>query len=94
MWKSADNRIHICNNVIIQETLLMAVFDEEKDVEGLSHPWIKRLYHNVRWLDDAKTKKAILPCTPLAIVKVGNNEVSLTSGIRTPWSIQCDITIR
>jgi methylenetetrahydrofolate dehydrogenase (NAD+) len=46
------------------------VFNEEKDVEGLSHTWIKRMYHNIRWLDDAKTKKAILPCTPLAVIKV------------------------
>jgi methylenetetrahydrofolate dehydrogenase (NAD+) len=49
---------------------MKAVFDEEKDVEGLSHTWIKRMYHNIRWLDDAKTKKAILPCTPLAVIKV------------------------
>jgi methylenetetrahydrofolate dehydrogenase (NAD+) len=46
------------------------VFDEQKDVEGLSHTWIQRMYHNIRWLDDAKTKKAILPCTPLAVIKV------------------------
>jgi len=46
------------------------VFDEQKDVEGLSHTWIKRMYHNIRWLDEAKTKKAILPCTPLAVIKV------------------------
>ena len=68
--KLADNRTRIYNNVRNKEILLMAVFDEEKDVEGLSHPWIKRMYHNVRWLDDAKTKKAILPCTPLAVIKV------------------------
>jgi methylenetetrahydrofolate dehydrogenase (NAD+) len=49
---------------------MKAVFNEEKDVEGLSHTWIKRMYHNIRWLDDAKTKKAILPCTPLAVIKV------------------------
>src|ERR1700737_383810 len=48
----------------------MVVFDEQKDVEGLSHTWHKRMYHNIRWLDDAKTKKAILPCTPLAVIKV------------------------
>jgi methylenetetrahydrofolate dehydrogenase (NAD+) len=49
----------------------MVVFDEQKDVEGLSHTWVKRMYHNIRWLDEARTKKAILPCTPLAVIKVG-----------------------
>ena len=48
----------------------MVVFDEQKDVEGLSHTWVKRMYHNIRWLDEAQTKKAILPCTPLAVIKV------------------------
>jgi len=51
-------------------TVLTIVFDEQKDVEGLSHTWIQRMYHNIRWLDEAKTKKAILPCTPLAVIKI------------------------
>lgn len=63
-------RINIFNNVNLSLVVLMTVFDEQKDVEGLSHLWIKRMYHNIRWLDEAKTKKAILPCTPLAIIKV------------------------
>lgn len=41
----------------------------QKDIEGLSLYWIKKLYDDVRYVDDAKTKKAILPCTPLAILK-------------------------
>ena len=28
------------------------------------------MYHNIRWLDEAQTRKAILPCTPLAVIKV------------------------
>jgi methylenetetrahydrofolate dehydrogenase (NADP+)/methenyltetrahydrofolate cyclohydrolase len=48
---------------------LKALLAPEKDIEGLSPFWMRRLYGNVRWLDAAKTKKAILPCTPLAVLK-------------------------
>lgn len=41
----------------------------EKDVEGLHSKWSRLLYNDQRWVDFAKTKKAILPCTPLGIVK-------------------------
>jgi methylenetetrahydrofolate dehydrogenase (NADP+)/methenyltetrahydrofolate cyclohydrolase len=41
----------------------------EKDVEGLHASWSMRLYHDVRTVDPEGTKKAILPCTPLGIVK-------------------------
>jgi 5,10-methylene-tetrahydrofolate dehydrogenase/methenyl tetrahydrofolate cyclohydrolase len=42
----------------------------EKDVEGLSSFWVRRLYRNQRFIDENQTKKAILPCTPLAIMKL------------------------
>jgi len=41
--------------------------DPEKDVEGLHGSWTQRLYHDVRFVEG--DKKAILPCTPLGIVK-------------------------
>lgn len=41
----------------------------EKDVEGLHAVWSGRLYHDVRTVDAEGKKKAILPCTPLGIVK-------------------------
>ncbi|KAL9130059.1 MAG: hypothetical protein Q9217_001663 [Psora testacea] len=41
-----------------------------KDVEGLSHKYIFKLYHNERYIDEAQTQKSILPCTPLAILKI------------------------
>jgi methylenetetrahydrofolate dehydrogenase (NADP+)/methenyltetrahydrofolate cyclohydrolase len=44
--------------------------DLTKDIEGLNGYWARKLYHNQRWCDPEKTKKAILPCTPLAIVKL------------------------
>lgn len=41
----------------------------EKDVEGLHSSWTRRLYNDVRTLDQDETKKAVLPCTPLGIMK-------------------------
>ncbi|KAJ1333872.1 methylenetetrahydrofolate dehydrogenase (NAD+) [Microdochium nivale] len=50
----------------IQETVAL-----EKDVEGLCHKHIYNMYHNTRYLDPpANLKKSILPCTPLAVVKI------------------------
>ena len=40
-----------------------------KDIEGLSPYWMTRLYDDVRFIDAERTKKAILPCTPLAVLK-------------------------
>lgn len=41
-----------------------------KDVEGLSHKYIFNMYQNIRYLDNEKLQKSILPCTPLAIIKI------------------------
>lgn len=42
-----------------------------KDVEGLSPQLISNMYQNIRFLDaPTNTKKSILPCTPLAIIKI------------------------
>ena len=41
-----------------------------KDVEGLHSFWARCLYTNRRFLDAEKQKKAILPCTPLAALKL------------------------
>lgn len=50
----------------IQETVALA-----KDVEGLCHRHLYNMYHNVRFLDaPANQLKSILPCTPLAVVKI------------------------
>jgi methylenetetrahydrofolate dehydrogenase (NAD+) len=42
----------------------------QKDVEGLCYTYRNKLYRNQRYLDTAKQKKCILPCTPLACVKI------------------------
>lgn len=50
----------------IQETVSLS-----KDVEGLCHKHLYNMYHNIRFLDSpANLKKSILPCTPLAVVKI------------------------
>lgn len=50
----------------IQETVSLT-----KDVEGLCHRYLYNMYHNVRFLDaPANQLKSILPCTPLAVVKI------------------------
>lgn len=53
-----------------QDQYLQQVVLLEKDVEGLNHRYIQNMYHNIRYLDEAKSQKLILPCTPLAIVKI------------------------
>ncbi|KAJ2848360.1 Methylenetetrahydrofolate dehydrogenase [NAD(+)] [Coemansia brasiliensis] len=49
---------------------LQDMVDPTKDVEGLNVVYNGKLYNNDRFLDEDKTRKAILPCTPLAVVKV------------------------
>lgn len=42
-----------------------------KDIEGLSPQLISNMYQNIRFLDPpTNTMKSILPCTPLAIIKI------------------------
>ncbi|KAL6927963.1 NAD-dependent 5,10-methylenetetrahydrafolate dehydrogenase [Hanseniaspora valbyensis] len=53
-----------------QDQYLKQVIKIEKDVEGLNHTYYQNMYHNVRYLDEAKELKSILPCTPLAIIKI------------------------
>ncbi|RKP03030.1 hypothetical protein CXG81DRAFT_29382 [Caulochytrium protostelioides] len=48
---------------------LQNIVDPAKDVEGLCHTYRFYMYHNIRHLDEAKTQRCIIPCTPLAIVK-------------------------
>lgn len=42
----------------------------KKDVEGLCQYYRGNLYRNIRYVDDEQTQKCVLPCTPLAIVKI------------------------
>ncbi|EEY62111.1 tetrahydrofolate dehydrogenase [Phytophthora infestans T30-4] len=42
----------------------------KKDVEGLCQLYRGNLYRNIRYVDDERTQKCVLFCTPLAIVKI------------------------
>ncbi|KAK9472129.1 uncharacterized protein V1510DRAFT_418061 [Dipodascopsis tothii] len=53
-----------------QDQYLQQVVSKDKDVEGLSHIYVQNMYHNVRYLDEPKLCKSVLPCTPLALVKI------------------------
>jgi methylenetetrahydrofolate dehydrogenase (NAD+) len=53
-----------------QDQYLQQVVSMDKDVEGLNHKFIQNMYHNTRFLDAEEKQKSILPCTPLAIVKI------------------------
>jgi len=50
---------------------LRDVISISKDVEGLSHQYCYSLYHNIRFIEG--NKKCVLPCTPLACVKILEN---------------------
>ncbi|SJM88203.1 probable Methylenetetrahydrofolate dehydrogenase [NAD(+)] [Zygosaccharomyces bailii] len=53
-----------------QDQYLQQVVAKEKDVEGLNHVYYQNMYHNIRYLDPNNSLKSILPCTPLAVVKI------------------------
>jgi methylenetetrahydrofolate dehydrogenase (NADP+)/methenyltetrahydrofolate cyclohydrolase len=53
-----------------QDRYLKDLVDVRKDIEGLNSFWARKLYHNDRYIDPEHTKKAILPCTPLAVIKL------------------------
>ncbi|KAH0608425.1 uncharacterized protein H6S33_001559 [Morchella sextelata] len=53
-----------------QDQYLQQVTAMNKDVEGLSHKYLFNMYQNIRFLDAAQTQKSILPCTPLAVIKI------------------------
>jgi 5,10-methylene-tetrahydrofolate dehydrogenase/methenyl tetrahydrofolate cyclohydrolase len=44
--------------------------DPRKDVEGMHSFWSRLLYENRRYVDAGSTLRAILPCTPLGILKL------------------------
>lgn len=54
-----------------RDRYLKDLVDERKDIEGLNANWVRRLYHNQRHVESGgKRQKSILPCTPLAIIKL------------------------
>lgn len=67
-----------------QDLYLRDSVDPGKDIEGLHSFWSRCLYDNRRFIDAAQTKKAILPCTPLAIVKLLEATGAFDPGARHP----------
>ncbi|OBZ84649.1 Methylenetetrahydrofolate dehydrogenase [NAD(+)] [Choanephora cucurbitarum] len=53
-----------------QDAYLQSCVSKFKDVEGLCHEFVHNVYHNIRFMDEEETMKCIIPCTPLAIVKI------------------------
>lgn len=54
-----------------RDRTIQCTVDQRKDVEGLSPVLINNMYQNIRFFDPPTNKqKSILPCTPLAIIKV------------------------
>ncbi|BEV71136.1 MULTISPECIES: bifunctional methylenetetrahydrofolate dehydrogenase/methenyltetrahydrofolate cyclohydrolase [unclassified Paludibacterium] len=53
-----------------RDAAIKDMVDPRKDVEGLTSYWMDKLYRNERFDDAARQHRAILPCTPLAILKV------------------------
>jgi 5,10-methylene-tetrahydrofolate dehydrogenase/methenyl tetrahydrofolate cyclohydrolase len=54
----------------VEDRWLREIVDPRKDVEGMHSFWSRLLYENRRYVDDANAVKAILPCTPLGILKL------------------------
>lgn len=53
-----------------QDQYLQECVSITKDVEGLTHKYIFNMYQNIRFLDEEATMKSVLPCTPLAVIKI------------------------
>ncbi len=53
-----------------RDAFLRGILSPEKDVEGLHPDWLEKLYSNVRRVGPNFEHKAILPCTPLAVIKL------------------------
>ncbi|KAJ3283185.1 hypothetical protein HK104_010518 [Borealophlyctis nickersoniae] len=53
-----------------QDQYLQNTVSVAKDVEGLCHKYRYNMYHNIRFLDKEETRKCIIPCTPLAMIKI------------------------
>ncbi|KAI8334879.1 hypothetical protein BD560DRAFT_451165 [Blakeslea trispora] len=52
------------------DTQLQNTINPFKDVEGLGQKAIENIYRNQRFMDQDKKMKNIIPCTPLAVLKV------------------------
>ena len=54
----------------VEDRWLRELVDPRKDVEGMHSFWSRLLYENRRYVDEQQSFRAILPCTPLGILKL------------------------
>jgi methylenetetrahydrofolate dehydrogenase (NADP+)/methenyltetrahydrofolate cyclohydrolase len=78
-----------------EDRWLRELVDPRKDVEGMHSFWSRLLYENRRYVDDAHSFRAILPCTPLGILKLldeaGLGRHSRSHGARLEGVVACVI---
>jgi 5,10-methylene-tetrahydrofolate dehydrogenase/methenyl tetrahydrofolate cyclohydrolase len=53
-----------------EDRWLRELVDPRKDIEGMHSFWSRLLYENRRYVDETSSLRAILPCTPLGILKL------------------------
>jgi 5,10-methylene-tetrahydrofolate dehydrogenase/methenyl tetrahydrofolate cyclohydrolase len=68
-----------------QDVYLRNLVDYRKDIEAGTHYWTRKLYANERYaLDDDRSGKAVLPCTPLAVLKLLSGAGVYPAGVEQP----------
>lgn len=68
-----------------QDSYLRNLVDYRKDIEAGSHYWVRKLYANDRFaITGDPSKKALLPCTPLAIIKMLTEVGIYKEGVERP----------
>jgi 5,10-methylene-tetrahydrofolate dehydrogenase/methenyl tetrahydrofolate cyclohydrolase len=68
-----------------QDVYLRNLVDFRKDIEAGTHYWTRKLYANERYArDDDRSQKAVLPCTPLAVIKLLTGAGVYPEGVERP----------
>jgi 5,10-methylene-tetrahydrofolate dehydrogenase/methenyl tetrahydrofolate cyclohydrolase len=67
-----------------EDRWLRELVDPRKDIEGMHSFWSRLLYENRRYVDDEQAMQAVLPCTPLAILKLLHHAGMQGTGPQAP----------
>lgn len=68
----------------VEDRWLRELVDPRKDMEGMHSFWSRLLYENRRFLDAEQTRRTIVPCTPLGILKLLEETGLRGSGTSAP----------
>ncbi len=68
----------------VEDRWLRELVDPRKDIEGMHSFWSRLLYENRRFLDAERTRRTIVPCTPLGILKLLEETGLRGSGTAAP----------